>query len=239
MRSKPRAPSLPRPSAQRQPSGSCGTRRHRRGRSAPHEQGAERRAEEVLLLVETPRTISSTRNIAKITSPRGGLNPWGWNAKSWPTGSRPVRDRWAALARLPWLSSRSLPRSSARRRPAQTCGSCHTRPLGPSPVRMIRSHKLPKRPADRQREAAQGATTRCRSVTSTSGPLAAARALSDGSCWEPQQQGSQDQPGVVTDGQFVVAGGDGPVLLEPGDGPLNDVALAIAHRIHSGWPTTP
>ena len=45
--------------------------------------------------------------------------------------------------------------------------------------------------------------------------------LSDGSCREPQQQGGQDQPGVVTDGQLVVPGGDGAVLLEAGDGPLD------------------
>jgi hypothetical protein len=36
---------------------------------------------------------------------------------------------------------------------------------------------------------------------------------------------------VVADGQLVVPGSDGAVLLEPGDGPLDHVALAVAHRI--------
>jgi hypothetical protein len=29
------------------------------------------------------------------------------------------------------------------------------------------------------------------------------------------------------------------VLLEPGDGSFDDVALAVAHRIDQGWPATP
>jgi hypothetical protein len=29
------------------------------------------------------------------------------------------------------------------------------------------------------------------------------------------------------------------VLLEPGDGPLDHMALAVAHQIHGGRPTTP
>ena len=44
---------------------------------------------------------------------------------------------------------------------------------------------------------------------------------------------------MVADGQLVVAGGDGPVLLEPSDRPLDHVALAITHRIDQGWPATP
>jgi hypothetical protein len=44
---------------------------------------------------------------------------------------------------------------------------------------------------------------------------------------------------VVADGEFVVAGGDRPVLLEPGDGPLDHVALPVAHRIDPGRPATP
>jgi hypothetical protein len=44
---------------------------------------------------------------------------------------------------------------------------------------------------------------------------------------------------VVADGQLVVAGGDGPVLLEPGDRPLDHVALPLTHWIHLGWPPAP
>lgn len=44
---------------------------------------------------------------------------------------------------------------------------------------------------------------------------------------------------MIADGQLVVAGGDGPVLLEPSDGPLDHVALAVAHRIHDRRPATP
>jgi hypothetical protein len=43
---------------------------------------------------------------------------------------------------------------------------------------------------------------------------------------------------VVADGQLVVAGGDGAVLLEPGDGPLDCVALAVTQRIDPRWPAT-
>jgi hypothetical protein len=44
---------------------------------------------------------------------------------------------------------------------------------------------------------------------------------------------------VVADGEFVVAGGDGPVLLEPGDRPLDDVALPVALQVDHGRPATP
>ena len=40
---------------------------------------------------------------------------------------------------------------------------------------------------------------------------------------------------MVADGQLVVAGGDGPVVLEPSDGPLDHVALAVAHQIDPRW----
>jgi hypothetical protein len=48
-----------------------------------------------------------------------------------------------------------------------------------------------------------------------------------------------DQPGVIADGQLVVAGSDRPVLLEPGDRPLDHIALLGAHRIQLGWAATP
>jgi hypothetical protein len=44
---------------------------------------------------------------------------------------------------------------------------------------------------------------------------------------------------VVADGQLVVAGGDGPVVLEPSDGPLDHVALPVAHQIDLGWTAPP
>ena len=44
---------------------------------------------------------------------------------------------------------------------------------------------------------------------------------------------------MVADGQLVVPGRDGAVLFEPGDRPLDHVALAVAHRIHLGWPAAP
>jgi hypothetical protein len=31
----------------------------------------------------------------------------------------------------------------------------------------------------------------------------------------------------------------GAVLLEPGDGPLDDISLAVAHRIHGWWSAAP
>jgi hypothetical protein len=43
---------------------------------------------------------------------------------------------------------------------------------------------------------------------------------------------------VVADRELVVPGGDGPVLFEPADGPLNHIALAVAHRIHPRRPAT-
>jgi hypothetical protein len=43
---------------------------------------------------------------------------------------------------------------------------------------------------------------------------------------------------VIADGQLVVPGRDGSVLLEPGDGPLDHVALAIAHWINPRRPAT-
>ena len=39
--------------------------------------------------------------------------------------------------------------------------------------------------------------------------------------------------------QFLVAGGDGPVLFEPGDGSFHDVALPLAHRIDHRWAAAP
>ena len=44
---------------------------------------------------------------------------------------------------------------------------------------------------------------------------------------------------MVADGQLVVPGGDGAVLFEPGDRPLDDVALPVAHEIHPGRPAAP
>jgi hypothetical protein len=44
---------------------------------------------------------------------------------------------------------------------------------------------------------------------------------------------------VIADGEFVVAGGDGPVLLEPGDRPLDHVALPVAHQVDHRRPATP
>jgi hypothetical protein len=40
--------------------------------------------------------------------------------------------------------------------------------------------------------------------------------LSDGSCGELEQEGGQCSAGVVAGRRLVVAGGDGAVLLEPG-----------------------
>jgi hypothetical protein len=44
---------------------------------------------------------------------------------------------------------------------------------------------------------------------------------------------------VVADGQLVVAGGDGPVLLEAGDGSFHDIAVPVAHGIDHRWPAAP
>jgi hypothetical protein len=51
-----------------------------------------------------------------------------------------------------------------------------------------------------------------------------------------KEEGSQDQPAVVADGQLVVPGRDGPVLFEPGDRPFDHVALPVAHRIDQRRP---
>ncbi len=44
---------------------------------------------------------------------------------------------------------------------------------------------------------------------------------------------------MVADGQLVVPGRDGAVLLESSDRPLDHVALAVAHRIDQRRPATP
>jgi len=43
---------------------------------------------------------------------------------------------------------------------------------------------------------------------------------------------------VVADRQLVVPSSDRAVLLEPSDGPLNDIALLVAHCIHDWRPAT-
>ena len=44
---------------------------------------------------------------------------------------------------------------------------------------------------------------------------------------------------MVADGQLVVPGGDGSVLLEPGNAALDDVAPPRAHWIDQGWSAAP
>lgn len=42
--------------------------------------------------------------------------------------------------------------------------------------------------------------------------------------------------GFVADGELVIAGGDGPVALEPGDAALDCVALLVQFRVEGGRP---
>jgi hypothetical protein len=48
---------------------------------------------------------------------------------------------------------------------------------------------------------------------------------------QPEEDGGDGEHGMVARGQLVVAGGDGPVLLEAVDGPLHDVALPVGRPV--------
>ncbi len=42
--------------------------------------------------------------------------------------------------------------------------------------------------------------------------------------------------GLIADGEFVVAGGDGPVAFEPVDAAFDGVPLFVDLRVEGGWP---
>ena len=53
---------------------------------------------------------------------------------------------------------------------------------------------------------------------------------------EPDQGADDDDEGFVELGSFGVAGGEGGVLLEPVQAPLNEVALAVQLSVNVRWP---
>jgi hypothetical protein len=55
---------------------------------------------------------------------------------------------------------------------------------------------------------------------------------------EPSADGGDVEGGLVADGEFVVAGGDGAVALELVDAALDGVPLLVGLPVEDGWPSS-
>jgi hypothetical protein len=57
-----------------------------------------------------------------------------------------------------------------------------------------------------------------------------------GACAEPDDEGCQGEGPEVDLGTFLVAGGDGPEVLEAVDGTFDGVAFLVAFAFEAAWP---